>query len=61
LRKLRGLRWNSVIADKTAQDRLVKSSISGEQVNDATQVETSMSKHAMETAVNAAVTTGDAL
>jgi hypothetical protein len=60
-RKPRVLRWNSVIADKTAHDRIVKSGISGEQVNDASQVETSTSKHAIETAVKAAVTTGDAL
>jgi hypothetical protein len=62
LRKPRVLRWNSfAIADETAHDRIVKSGISGEQVNDASQVETSTSKHAIETTVEAAVTTGDAL
>ena len=63
LRKPRVLRWNSfaIVADETAHDRIVKSGISGEQVNDASQVETSTSKHAKETAVEAAVTTGDAL
>jgi hypothetical protein len=62
LRKPRVLRWNSfAIADETVHDRIVKSGISGEQVNDASQVETSTSKHAIETTVEAAVTTGDAL
>jgi hypothetical protein len=42
-------------------DGIVETGVSGENLNDASQVETATSKNTIETAINAAVTADDAL
>jgi hypothetical protein len=67
LRKLRVLRSYSldgrqpIITDETVHYRIVKTGVSNEKVNDASQIEISASKHAIEAAVKSAIAADDAL
>jgi hypothetical protein len=50
-----------IITDETVHDRIVKTGVSSEKVNDASQIEISASKHAIEAAVKSAIAADDAL
>ena len=50
-----------VVANESAHDRIVETGVSRKQINDASQIETSTSKHAIKATVISAITADDAL